>query len=1044
LSGDDVIDAEKSEISDVSQDSDEILVDFGKWFRKKKVPRADSTSGSDTAFVNDEGQHSTRILQAETQQESQIHSAHREVHKQKDLVKNKPDSADEEAISFDKIKSAVIGLFNRKTVKSHSNAGSKDDVDFDWKAHSKWIIPTVLIIAVFIFAFYARAQTVNLPATDQWAQDSVFRFYRNQFEGEINQQFPNLPSENKAALIDKDFQAFLDENKELVAQQIEQTSKQFKEGFRDDTGQTYLLGIDPYYYFRQSRNLLEYGNIGTEIRDGLPFDTYKPAVEGSYVENNFHPYVGVALFKIMGVFTNISLMGAFFYVGALIAALSIIPAFFICRRVGGNVAGFFGSMFTAINLFFVSRTAGESSDTDAYNVFFPLLISWVFIESLYQKDLKKRIILMSLVGFLIGLYAFTWTGWWFMWYFAAVTLGARILYAIVAASLKEKKMVILTQKIKDNLIQLGVFIVSTTIFISLFVGVDHVIKLYKRPFQFLALKEVASSKIWPNVLTTVAELNAASPESVVAQLGGYFIITISVVGILYSLKRKLNWLDFASFTFLGVGIGMGLQAVNRDTTGLLVFALLLVVLGIAGIVFSFRDGFQEWDITYFVLFGMWLAITLWSTSRGVRFTLLIVPALVLGIGFFAGIVYRQFVYFISDGLHVPKAVTKIVLVLLLLLLFVYPNNHIRDGYAQGLRSVPSMNDGWYNALTSIKDNSQSDAIVTSWWDFGHWFKAIADRPVTFDGGSQNRPQAHWVGKLLLTPDERVSFGILRMLDCGANWGFDAIDERIQDTVQSVDIVNEIVVEDRAGAAAVLERYGFTAFEIENVLQHTHCTPPEGFVIASDDMVGKSGVWGHFGAWDFTKAAMVFGTKDLSREESLLLLENQFGLSAEEAQQTYTEIITEDPNQWIAPWPGYAGTLQACQSNDDAIICALNGGGGQFILEVDRATWNATIPTNNGVVYPNTLIYPENGVLKERVFDGDRIGLSVSLVPQGDGFAAFLSDPLQARSMFSQMFFYEGFGLQCFDLLTHERQVTGGSVYVYQVDWDCYEGVKDSF
>src|SRR3989338_11276531 len=84
------------------------------------------------------------------------------------------------------------------------------------------------------------------------------------------------------------------------------------------------------------------------------------------------------------------------------------------------------------------------------------------------------------------------------------------------------------------------------------------------------------------------------------------------------------------------------------------------------------------------------------------------------------------------------------------------------------QDAPIINDAWHNSLISIRDNSNKTAIITSWWDFGHHFKALAERPVTFDGTTQGSPQAHWVGQILRTDDEELAVGILRMLDCGGN------------------------------------------------------------------------------------------------------------------------------------------------------------------------------------------------------------------------------------------------------------------------------------
>jgi len=906
----------------------------------------------------------------------------------------------------------------------------------DVKKHVHWILPLILILSVFLFSFHIRAQVADVPVATLWATDSVHNFYRNQIENEINKQFPNLPQQNKDSLIEKDFVQVLKENEQLVEQQIDATAAQFREQFQDPTGQTYLLGIDPYYYFRQSRNLLEYGSVGTEIRDGQHFDSYKPAPEGSFVENNLHPYIGVIVYWVMSIFSDISLMGAFLYVGALVSALAIIPAFFICRRVGGNVGGFFGSLFTGINLFFVSRTAGESSDTDAYNVFFPLLISWTFLEALYHKKRLWRIVLMSVTGFFIALYAFTWTGWWFILYFLLATLFARIVYSSVQQSLQESRFVYWNEYIKQQLEHVAVLVLSTSVFTSFTVGFSQVVKLVLRPGQFVGLKEVGN-KIWPNVLTTVAELNPASQDQVIGQIGGYFLVTLAIVGILLTLFRYIQMRHFSVAAILGTGMGIALMAYNQEKTPLLVFGIFLVIAAIGGVVYLFtREDYLDLDITYLALFGLWLAVTLWSTTRGVRFTLLIVPTLVVAVGFFCGIVYRTVRRFVADGLHVPQYISSVAVLLILLLVLVYPDNHIKDAYDIGVHSAPSMNDGWYNALTKIKDESQPNAIITSWWDFGHWFKAIADRPVTFDGGSQNRPQAHWVGKLLLTPDERVSFGLLRMLDCGGNKAFDALDKEVKDVRSSVHLLNEIVVVGKPNAEKILLQHVSQA-TADEVLKYSHCdNPPEGYIIASDDMIGKAGVWGHFGSWDFERAEMVFKTKELSHDDAITLLVQDFNVTSAEAEQLYAEIITQDPNRWIAPWPGYMGGFQNCDADNTTIQCPLDVPGGQVLMTVDRATMNASLPTSSGVRYPNSLVFVENDKIVEKSFSSDTVGLSVVLLPRGSSFAALVTDPLQAKSMFTQMFFYEGFGLKCFELFDKQRQVTGGLVYVYKVNWDC--------
>ena len=152
-------------------------------------------------------------------------------------------SVKEETVTFTTISNFFKGL-----LKPEGHAS--DTAEFDVKKHLRWIIPTFLIIGLFLFAFHIRAQTVDLPALEDSAENNVHNFYRNQARDRINQQFPNLPEQNKDALVEQDFKKFLQENRELLQQQTESAAEQYKAHFRDPDGQTYLLGIDSYYYFR--------------------------------------------------------------------------------------------------------------------------------------------------------------------------------------------------------------------------------------------------------------------------------------------------------------------------------------------------------------------------------------------------------------------------------------------------------------------------------------------------------------------------------------------------------------------------------------------------------------------------------------------------------------------------------------------------------------------------------------------------------------------------------------------------------------------------
>ena len=90
------------------------------------------------------------------------------------------------------------------------------------------------------------------------------------------------------------------------------------------------------------------------------------------------------------------------------------------------------------------------------------------------------------------------------------------------------------------------------------------------------------------------------------------------------------------------------------------------------------------------------------------------------------------------------------------------------GAAAARAYLPGVHDAWWDTLTKIRETTPPDAIVTAWWDYGHWIKYVAERRVTSDGSTLSRRVAHWIGRMLLAPTEREAIGLLRMLDCGSD------------------------------------------------------------------------------------------------------------------------------------------------------------------------------------------------------------------------------------------------------------------------------------
>jgi len=935
-------------------------------------------------------------------------------------IERTEEKSDEISLDFSKLKKLFKKKNKEETKKIDESSEEEFSLDFEkiksFFKENKLIIPIVCILIAMFFSINLRMQSAYLPMTDQWAEDTVYNFIRSEVKATIDQQYPNLPETNKNTLIDNNFKEILKTQKKDLDSQIKAISQEYKKHFQDENGYTYLLAIDPYYYLRHARNYLDYGIAGTKIIGGegdwtdqilmypytdfskkISWDSQRMAPIGSKISTEFHDYAIVYLYKIMHFFNrNINLMRASFFIPILFSVLSVIPAFILGKKVGGNLGGFFAALLVGVHAAFVNRTAGGFSDTDAYNVFFPLLIAWIFFEAFDSENIKKKIGFSVLTVILMWIYSKSWTGWSYMAWLVFGTLGIYFIYLFTTnlGSFKKGIKEFLNQKtVKDTLI-ITLTILATFILISFIFDMRLITNLL-RPISFIRIKSVATTTIWPNIQTTVAELNPASLKTTISQIGGAFLFLISLVGIVLTFIKK-----------------------------------------------------EKSQIKYGILLTLWFLATIYASTKGLRFILLLVPAFSLAFGVACSVIYNSLTKWMQKEIHIEKKLSYSIVGLLLALLLISP---IKAGYNTAEKEIPSMNDAWWNSLTKIKDKSAEDAIINSWWDFGHWFITIANRSVTFDGAGQDRHMAHWIGKSLLTDDEETAVGILRMVDCGNNNAFyalngveknsgikipNSLDETsiLNDTPKSIDILNKIILMNKQEAKKELLKY-VPEKRADLVLKYTHCNPPENYYITSEDMIGKSGVWAHFGSWDFNKA-LIYNTlkkKEYKndRQKSIEFLQERFGYSEEEADQIYYDVqaITSDKeaNDWIAPWPNYSGASN-CNVKDNVVICS-NG------VQINLSNYEALIRVQGGAVRPESIVYTKNGDLLEKKSTEKTTPYSIALIQKGNNsYQTVIMSPELAKSTFTRLFFFEGFGSKYFELFSHEKGLAGTEVYVWKVKW----------
>jgi len=891
------------------------------------------------------------------------------------------------------------GKEEKSEVKEEKDKDDDVKVEFDAKKiisviKKPWFITILLLIIPLFFAISLRVYGQDLPITDVWAENTVVNYYKSGIAQQINQQYPNLPEANKQTLIEQQYAAFYEKNKAAIQMQIKSQSEFFKTTYRyaDANGKndtyTYMPDIDPYFYLRSARNYLEHGYIGDEIVNGKMWDNHMLYPLGAPRNNELHPFFLAFMYKVMNIFNSgITLMQAATYFPMIIIALAVLPAFFLGKRLAGNVGGLFSGMVVATSMAILSRTTWGHADTDAYNIFFPLLAMWLFYEMFQARKLWKQIIITLLLAATIAVYSFTWQGWWYLFDLILVTFAATILYNLYLYRKEIKGLkIIKNHDFTWPLFLSVVFFAATGLLSTLIVGFRNFSVFIREPFNFMTIKSATLDTLWPNVLTTVAELNPGTFSGIVTQLGGTLFFILGICGfVIIALKRDKN---------------------------------------------------NHLDLKYSILLILWFLATIYASLKGVRFVLLIAPAFAIGFGTALGTIYNYITRISEKHLSIKKFITAPILIILFGLLFISP---VKQGYALAKNDIPMINDAWYESLTAIKDNSSSNAVINSWWDFGHHFKYIADRAVTFDGASQGEPQAHWIGLALMTDNENLSIGILRMLDCKANTAFNELNKIKNDTSVSVNILYKVIVEDKENAKKILEANNLNSEQADNILQYTHCEPPEDFFITSQDMIGKSGVWAHFGSWDFNRADLWTNLRKLPKDKAIaemLKPEAGYNYTREEAEKLYYEMQTipdeAAANTWIAPWPSYMSNIEPCgilPNNNGTMVC--NNG-----VVINLTTNDVMLSTREGMKHPKVIVYNERDKIGVRYYNtSDTIDIGVSIIGNStSGYQSILSAPVIATSVFNKLFFFDGKGMQHFDKFIERRDITGFKIQVWKVNW----------
>jgi dolichyl-diphosphooligosaccharide--protein glycosyltransferase len=530
-----------------------------------------------------------------------------------------------------------------------------------------------------------------------------------------------------------------------------------------------ILDYDPWWFYRHAEELVNNNLVPLKWDElsffppGRPVDFYMGwpyTIALSYLITKF--FISISLMKFAGLFI------------ALFSAFCAVPAFFVGRSITNKWGGLVTAFFAVITPTFLSVSMAGYCDSDVVDVFYTFLVILTTLYALKKTSSGKlfskgSIMAIILAVFSYWLFTLNWNNSFYIYFIFVAFIPILIIFYVIESFFSKKQEnfgTALRRKLKES---------RNIILTIILIGILS---------EILCL----ATSGWP--FNTLAPHNQLL-EGLNMLSGKSLIVNISVAEL-----QQVN--VFSREGFLAIANRVG------------IIPTILAIVGLISItLYKLFYGKKISLAEYFAI--IWMIVSFWLITRGVRFSLLFSMAVATTSGFVVG----NLVEFLRNNKNL-FILSSIFGLLLFGLIW-----HLSDNilYSQGMVGM-EVDQNWKDALNWLKANANKKAIVSTWWDPGHIITGYTGLRVHADGahcGSSCIPYNH---------DTRIQ-------DMGKT--FSTSDEN-----EAANIMKKYMQLTPEQCQKVKQTYG-------DILPKDACDPiPEMYFIASSDLIGKYYWLSYFG------------------------------------------------------------------------------------------------------------------------------------------------------------------------------------------------------
>ena len=499
-----------------------------------------------------------------------------------------------------------------------------------------------------------------------------------------------------------------------------------------------LFEFDPFFNLRATEYIL---NNGSEAYfDWIDEKSYHPfgrnVSETSQVTLHF---TAAYMYQIFGFGSSLYDFTILFPL--VIGSLTTVVVFAFVRVLGGTTAGLFAALIFSISVPIFSRGLIGWFKSEPLGLFFAFLALYLFVSGIKNNHKKISAIKLVTGGIFLALGVSAWGG--ILFFIIPIAL---FFIAIPFIKIEKNFSIWAAPLFSISFITLSLIFERSQSFIIGYAGIMLLL-----PTIFVILSEI---------------IKKFSSEK--TKIRNCLIFLGSIIGLGFGISSS-GIIIMPSFRYLNAVNPFLISsdtltdsvAEHMTTSQTISFSLLSVFLifGVIGIWFLFsKNNNLKLDMKIFALIISLLAI--YVSSAFVRLELYAsVGLLILGsIGL--SILLQKILT--QEKQYAIKFIFPVVIMILFIVPLVLPDGNNWLGWADfppsiltgGAATYSDSSDDWKESMLWLKQNTESDAVIASWWDYGYWITTLGERTTLIDNATLLDWQIQKVAFTLITSPER--------------------------------------------------------------------------------------------------------------------------------------------------------------------------------------------------------------------------------------------------------------------------------------------------